>query len=443
MTEGNEAADACAEAVASAESPAPNGVPGSDRPPGSAAATAGGESSRRANGSVRKLAGVVARAAAGRQAALRRVGTDRAVTPGDARSGEADPVPPGERRHRSLLDHSPFHVGFVGALGAMVAFGLVNVVLSLQQILVLVVLALFLALGINPVVEALVSRRLPRGLAVLVVTVVLLAMLVLGGWAVFPVINDQVTNLIRNAPGYLQTLRENPQIAGFDQQYNVIGKITGFLTSGDWINAMFGGLVGAGRLLANTVFSLIMTIVLTVYFLASLPTIKNVIYQMAPASRRKRVHFLANEMFNRIGGYLTGMFAVVTLWGIGSFIVMNAVGLGQYSVALCFVVAAFAFIPVVGSFIAMGIICTIALSVSPQAALACAIYFLAYSQMDAYLVQPRIFSKSLNVPPALVILGAISGGILLGIVGALLAIPTVASLILLWREVFVPSLDSA
>lgn len=349
---------------------------------------------------------------------------------------------PAGKRGVTLLDRSPLQIGFLMVLGGLLAIGLVNILLSLQLIVVLVVLSLFLALGLNPGVDWLMTRRLPRPLAVPLVVLTVFGVVGLGIWAVVPVINDQVANLVRNAPSYLQALRENPQIADFDAQFDVIDRATEFVTSGTWLTSLFGGLVGAGRVVANMVFSLIMTLVLTLYFLASLPSIKNTIYQFAPASRRPRVRYLANEMFRRIGAFITGMFIVVTLWAVGSTVVMYAVGLGQYALALSVVVALFAFIPIVGSSCAMIIVSIVAFSVSPTAGLVTLAYFLIYQQLDAYVVQPRVFSQSLNVPGVLVILGAICGGLLLGIVGALLAIPTVASLLLLYREVIVPHLDA-
>lgn len=354
----------------------------------------------------------------------------------------SSPTPLAPRR-TSLLQRSPFQTGFLAVLGGVTALGLVAVLTNLQSILVVVVLALFLAIGLSPLVEWLVRRRVARPLAVLIVTVTLVLLLALGLWAVVPVVSDQGLRLFRNAPGLLQSLRDNPRIAALDQHFNVIGRLTDFLTSGTWVNALFGGILGAGVALATSAFTVGMTVVLTLYFLGSVPTIKGLILQLAPASRRPRVGYLAHEMFDRIGNYLTGMFLVVSLWATGSFIVMSLAGLGQYALALAIVVGAFAFIPVVGWMVAAAAVSLIAFSVSPTAGIICLVYFLVYSQMDAYLVQPRIFSRSLNVPPVLIVLGALSGGILLGIVGALLAIPTVASLILLYREVLVPHLDAS
>lgn len=368
---------------------------------------------------------------------LQRIRRGPHLTPSDP-----DPVEigPGDVR-TNLLHRSPFQIGFMAALGVITATGIIAAVMNLKSILILVLLALFLSLGLNPLVEWLQRHGLRRSLAVMIVALVLVIVLALGVWAVVPVVTDQTTNLITRLPAYLQSLRENPQIAELDTQSGIIDKVTEFLSSGSWLSSIFGGILGAGIALANVVFSVIVTVVLTLYFLASLPGIKNVIYQLAPASRRPRTRYLADEMFRRVGGYMSGMFVVVSLWAVGSFIVFNVAGLGQFSLALSVVVAAFAFIPVIGSFVALAICTLIAFSVSTTTGIVVLIYFLVYQQLDAYVVQPRVFSRSLNVPAVLVILGAISGGLLLGVVGALLAIPSVAALLLLYREVLIPHLD--
>ena len=347
----------------------------------------------------------------------------------------------GKEPRASLLFRKPFPIGFFLTAGAMSAFGLVVIMVQLKNVLVLVMLALALALGLNPIVEWLHHRGIRRGLSVLLVALGFLALLGLAGWAVFPVASEQVNRLIIQAPTYLDNLRQNPQIAAFDAQFHVIDRVTAFLTSGELIAVSFGGIVGAGAAVANMVFSVIMTVVLTLYFLASLPAIKEVVYQLAPASRRPRVRYLATEMFNRVGGYVTGMFLVVMLSSSVAFLFLNIVGLTEYALALAVVVAIFAFVPLVGTTISMVIVSVVAYATSPTAGLITLIFFLVYQQFDAYFVQPRIFSSSVQVPGVMVILAAMSGGFLLGIVGAVLAIPVMAALLLLYREVLVPHLD--
>ncbi len=356
----------------------------------------------------------------------------------------SDPVPDpalADFGPQSLLFRSPFQIGFFLAVGAMAAYGLINVLVSLQGILVLALFALFVTLGLNPSVEWMHERGLPRAAAVIVVALSAVVLLALAAWAVVPVVTEQINRLMLNAPSLLKGLRENQQVADFDAQFGVIDKAIQFLSSGSSLSMLFGGIMGAGRIVANIVFSVVITLVLTIYFLATLPSIKEVIYQLAPASRRPRVRYLANEMFSRIGGYMSGMFIVITLWAVGSFIMLNIVGLGQYSLALAVLTGLFSFIPVVGSSIGLVICVLVAFSNSITAGFVILVYFLVYQQLDAYVVQPRVFSKSMNVPAVLVILGAISGGFLLGIPGALLAIPSVASMLLLYREVLIPHLD--
>ena len=358
-------------------------------------------------------------------------------TPPDLNDGRAGS---GERRI-TLLERNPFQIGFFLTVGALAAVGVVQLVMNLKTVIILVMLSLAIALGLNPAVEWLHHRGVRRGVAVLLVALGVIGLIVLAGWALVPVLSEQVTVLLLRAPGYLENLRQNPQIAAFDAQFEVIDRAVDFLTSGELIGGLFGGILGAGQVVANTIFSLIITTVLTLYFLTTLPTIKEVIYQLAPASRRPRVKYLANEMFKRVGGYVSGLFLVVLIAMSVAYLFLNVVGLVQYALALTVVVGLFAFVPLVGTTISMIIVSIVAFSFSPTTGLITLIFFLAYQQFDAYFIQPRIFSHSVQIPAVLVMLAAISGGLLLGMVGAILAIPTMAALLLLYREVLVPHLD--
>lgn len=344
-------------------------------------------------------------------------------------------------RRVSLLDRNPFQIGFFLTVGAMTAYGLVTLLVSLRTVIVLVLLSLAIALGLNPAVEWLHHHSVRRGVAVLLVALGLIALLGLAGWALVPVVSEQVSKLMLQAPAYLENLRENPQINALDAQFHVIDKAVTYLTSGELLSGLFGGLVGAGQVVANTVFSVIITTVLTLYFLTTLPSIKEVIYQLAPASRRPRVKYLASEMFKRVGGYVSGLFLVVLIAMSVSFLFLNVVGLSQYALALTVVVGLFAFVPLVGTTISMITVSIVAFSFSPVTGLITLVFYLVYQQVDAYFIQPRIFSHSVQLPAVLVMLAAISGGLLLGLVGAILAIPITAALLLLYREVLVPHLD--
>ncbi len=338
---------------------------------------------------------------------------------------------------------NPFLFGFLGALGVLVAVALAQAVLTVQSVLILAVLALFLALGLSPAVDFLTRRRVPRGFAVSIVALALLAIMALGVVALVPVLTQQTGTLMRNLPVLLNNLAQHPQLAEWEAEYDLTGSITRYVSSGSLINNVFGGLWGAGRLVANLVFSVIVTLVLTTYFLASLPSIKETIYSMAPGSRRARAKYLAEQIFGGVSGYINGMFIIVTVASVSSFIFMNFAGLGSYSLALAFVVAIFCFIPVVGSYIAMVVVAIVGFAVEPAIGIATVIYFLIYMQFDAYLIYPNVMKRTVKVPGALVVLSAIIGGMLFGVIGAIIAIPTTAAVLLLYREIVQPALDAS
>jgi predicted PurR-regulated permease PerM len=373
--------------------------------------------------------------------ALRRMTTRHlAVDPAETVAAIPPPVPGDEGSNITIKQ--PFAFGFYATIGALVAIGLAMALISLKSILLIVVLSLFIALGLNPMVEWLTKHKLPRGLAVVAVMLGVLVVVVLGATALLPVVTDQATALYKNAPTALQLLRENQQIANLDAQYHFIARIQSFLTDGSLLSTLWNGLLGAGALLANALFSLIVTIVLTAYFLSSLPAIKTTIYLLSPGSRRPRAKYLADEMFTRVGGYVTGMTIDVVIAGIVFFIFLTFVGLPQYALALAFMVALLTYIPLIGGITNIIVVSLIGLSVSPTAALICLVFCILYQQFDTYFTQPRLMARQVKVPGALVVVAALAGGTTLGIPGAVMAVPVAAALLLVYREVILPALDA-
>lgn len=370
----------------------------------------------------------------------RRLRRGSQVTPPDPNQdlGGKDTPPP-----MSLQYRNPFQIGFLLTLGGLMAFGMLWAISALQNVVLIGLLSLFLALGLNPAVEWFSRRGAPRSLAVSLVALILVVVLALGVWAVLPLLLEQGNALFLHFPGYLQDLRENAAVADLDKRFDIINRVNQTLQAGTWAEGLFGGILGAGVAIANLLFSMLITLVLTLWFLAFLPGIKNTVYQLAPASRRPRVKYLAGEIFRRIGGYMSGLFLVVALATLSAFIFLNLVGLGSYALALSVIVAGFAFIPLVGPTISMLVVSLVAFADNFTAGVITIAFFLIYQQLDAYVIQPRIFQRSVNVPGPLIVIAALSGGILFGIPGALIAIPTVASLLLIHREVLIPALDRA
>lgn len=331
-----------------------------------------------------------------------------------------------------------FSLGFVGALGALVAYWLLTLLGKASGALLLIVVALFLAVGLSPVVDLLVRRGVRRGLAVTVVALGLLGVVVLFAVAIVPVVRDQVTTLVDRAPELFDRLRTNAVLLDLDERFDVFDRLEEKLGDSDLASQLFGGALGVGRFLLGAVFNTVVIFALTLYFLAALPMMKKACYSLIPASKRDRVATLTDAILAQTSAYVAGAFGVALTAGVCTTIFLTIVGLGQYAVALGVVVALLDFIPMIGATIGAVGVCLVAFATSPGIGIACTIFFVIYQQVENYLVYPRIMARSMAIPGVVTIVAALLGGSLLGVVGALLAIPTAAASLLILHEVVVP-----
>jgi len=372
----------------------------------------------------------------------------RPATPADAAT-EAAAVPPTAaaddtsrpRRRKGLLDHSPFVTGFLLGAGALLAWWLGGLILQAGSVIVLIVVALFIAFGLNPVVLWLMHRGMKRQWAVFTVALAFVLGLALFVLAVAPVMADQISALTKNAPGWFDELRHNPQIQRWDDKYDIVSKVKDAITSGDLTKRVFGGVLGVGLKILATLGNAFVVLVLTLYFLASLPKVKTGLYRLAPATRRERVSSLGDQILDGIGGYVSGAFVVAVCAGLSTLVFLFIVGLGQYAVALAVVVALLDVIPMIGATLGAVIVSAIGLATDVQVGIACVVFYLVYQQIENYVIYPRVMSKSVDIPGAATVIAALVGAALLGVIGALLAIPTAAGVLLLVREVFVRKQD--
>ena len=353
--------------------------------------------------------------------------------PRSAGLGEGGPLQPAGR-----TPHGPIVLGFLYAVGALAAIWLAGLLQTVGPIIVLVVVALFLAAGLNPVVEFFVRRGLRRAWAVLVVTVLVLVALTLFFVALVPVITDQVGTLVDNAPGWLESLQSNRRVQELNDEYQVIDKAKEFITSGDWASGLFGGVVGIGVAVLGFLANAFVVTVLTLYFLASLAHTKETLYDLAPASRRERVAELGDRIFDSIGGYVAGAFVVATCAGLSSLVFLLVVGMAEYAVALAAVVALLDVIPMIGATIGAVLVTAIGFATDVKTGVACLVFYIIYQQVENYLIYPRVMQRSVDVPGQVIVIAALIGAALLGVVGALLAIPTTAAVLMLVKELWLP-----
>ena len=340
----------------------------------------------------------------------------------------------------------PFYFGFMVTIGALLALTMLQALASASAVFILIIISIFLAAGLNPAVMFFQNRGLNRGASVgMVMASVLLFVAAFIAIAVPPLI-DQGNQLLDNAPALIKDLNNNAFINDLNNKYGVIDslqtKIDSLIKDGQFAITAFGGVIGVGKAVVSGLVSTITILVLTLYFLASLPQVINIGLRFVPATRRDRVSKLTNAIVGRIGSFVGGQAIIAALAAVFILIMGLIIGM-PYPGPLAMVVLICGFIPLVGHFIGMTIVTVVSLTDSlTTAAIALGAYIL-YVQIENYVITPRIMRKSLAIPGLVTIIAALLGASLLGLVGGLLAVPIAAAVLLILDEVVFPRADQA
>jgi predicted PurR-regulated permease PerM len=340
----------------------------------------------------------------------------------------------------------PFYFGFVATLGVLTAIILLRALESVSQIFVLILVSLFLATGLNPAVEALRRRNVSRGSAVAVIFSSVILFVVFFAFVVVPPVVSQGSNLIENAPQLLDNLMKNGTINSLNDQFGLIDTLQSRLNSvtsdGTLLISTFGGVIGVGQSILSGFFTALTILVLTLYFITSLPQAVSLGLSLVPASRRERVGKLTEAVIQRIGLFVGSQILIAAMAAV--FVVLLSSILGMPSpIAIGMIVFVVALIPLIGHFIGSGVVTLIALTQSPLIGLVAFVAYVLYVQIENYVVTPRIMKRTLSVPGAVTIISALIGSSLLGLVGGLLAVPVAASIILILDEVVIPRANKA
>ena len=335
----------------------------------------------------------------------------------------------------------PFFIGFMGALGVLTAYVLLTLLGRLSNVLTIIAVALFLSLGLEPVVAFFQRRGLPRGLAVAAVFVAVIAAVVGFAWAVVPTVVTQAGELTQNLPQLVEEVENSALVQRLDREYGIVDNLSTQLqerlANGETVLQLFGGVFGAGLAVVSGAFSTLTVLVLMLYFTASLRVTTEAAYRLVPASRRPRVQLLGDEIIRRIGGYILGQVAVATINGVCTYVLLNVLRL-PYALVLSIAVGILGLIPLVGATLGAVIVISVALFHSWQYAVVVAVYYIVYQQIENYLIAPKIMQRTVAVPGFVTVIAALAGGTLMGVIGALIAIPVAAGILLIIQEVLVP-----
>lgn len=370
--------------------------------------------------------------------------TDPAAAPPASRPVVIEPMTP-SRSFWTRIDR-PFVFGFLVTLGGLGAFVIGLAISSLSTVLIYIALALFAALGLDPAVRFLERRGLSRAISVVITIVALIVVFALVLWMVIPIVIDQIAGFVKSVPGMIQDFTRTDLYANLNDQFgdqfqDLVGEVQAFLSDFGNLATIGGGALAVGASIATGISGAIVVLVLTLYFLATLPAMKQGLLRLAPARDRARASDISDQITDSVGGYVMGMVVLAFCNATLALILYTILGLPfpplMAAIAFCVTL-----IPLVGSVLFWIIGTVLALFTNPVAALIFALVYLVYMQLEAYVLTPRVMNRAVAVPGSLVVIGALAGGTLLGLLGALVAVPVTASILIIIKQVLVPKQDA-
>lgn len=336
----------------------------------------------------------------------------------------------------------PFAAGFFLTLGALFAVLLGIAISNLSTVMIYVVFALFAALGLDPVVRWLEGKGMSRvwGIVTVCLTfgVVIVGLLLI----VVPTAVRQISLFISSLPGTIADFRRTDLYAWLldasgGWAADLLSEGQKFITNPERLAAIGGGVVQLGAGIASGISGVVIIFVLALYFIASLSVMKTSFYQLFPARNREGVSVITEQITNSIGGYLAGMVTLAFFNAVVAFLLHLFIGL-PFPALMAVIAFTITLIPLIGSVLFWGIASVLALFTSPVSAIIFAIAYVIYMQIEAYVITPRVMNRAISVPGSLVVIGALVGGTLLGLLGALVAIPVTASILLIIKQVLIP-----
>ena len=336
---------------------------------------------------------------------------------------------------------SPFFIGMAASAGVAVTYGAVQLLALAGNVLILIGLALFLAIGMEPAVSFLVKHRWPRALGVAVILLLIVG--IIGGFiaAAIPALITQGQQLVNNAPHYLQRAQDHSSFIGkLNDRLHLSQKLQSMISSPGSID--FNGVLSAGAAVFSAITDTFIVLILTAYFLADMPRIRALAYRMVPHTRRPRAILMGDDILAKVGAYVLGNLLISLIAGGLTFGWLMIFSI-PYAALLSIMVALFDLVPVVGSSIAGIIVAAAALTVSLPLCVATIAFFIIYRSAEDYFLVPRIIGRAVKVPALVTVVAVLIGGALLGVIGALVAIPAAAALLLITREILFPRMDEA
>ena len=299
-------------------------------------------------------------------------------------------------------------------------------------------LGAFLAVAASGPVN-LLSRKLPRGLAIALVYLGIVFVPIVIAVILVPPLVEQAVKLADNLPEYAQDLNEafeeNPQLREANEKYDITTKLEDVAENlvarlGD----AAGALVDIGAGLVSSIFALVTILVISMFMIGRGQAWRDAALRYRPPEQAERIRRATDAIANAVGSYIGGALAQAAVAGFAAWLMLVILGVPS-PLPLALIMALLDLIPLVGATLGAVIVGVVTLFVDfPTTTIIWALFAIAYQQFENYVVQPRIQSRAVELDPFLVVVAALFGGALLGVIGALLAIPIAASIQIAVRE---------
>lgn len=308
---------------------------------------------------------------------------------------------------------------------------------SVLNILILVVMAAVLAIGLDPAVRRLQRMNIRRGFAVTIIFAGFVSLIALFMWLVLPPLVRQMRALANDVPTYAERLAVRDDAIGrYFREHHVAQSLQDFISDlPARIARSFSTILGVAGKVTSALFDTVTVGILMIYFMLSLPGMRNVSVMMVPDDRRERARRIADQAVTKIGGYVSGNLFTSLVCAIVTLVALVVLGV-PYAVPLAIWAGIADLIPAMGSYLGAIPAVAVAFFQTPLSGILVLAYFILYQQFENYYLVPKIMQNAVNLSPATVIISTLVGGSLFGFAGALLALPAAATFKVIMYQVW-------
>jgi predicted PurR-regulated permease PerM len=309
-----------------------------------------------------------------------------------------------------------------------------------RQVITWILISLFLALALNPAVNFLQERGVRRRGAAAALAYLGTLLAIVGISTLFvPTLVDEANSFAREVPNYVEDLTEGRgRLGELEREYDIVERVNDYVQDGgaSRLLGLSGTAVAVTRGILTAIVAVVTIAFLTFFMLIEGPNWVQRFYALVPEQSRPRVERITNDIYRTIGGYVSGNLFISLIAGVASTIVLLVMGV-PYAVALGLLVAILDLVPLAGATLAAIIVSTVAFLDSLPAGIVVLAFFIVYQQVENHVIQPVVYSRTVQLSPLAILIAVLIGAKLAGILGALAAIPvagTIQVLLLAWLE---------